>query len=87
MDFYNNLLSQGLIQTKDLEPELGPLSYYAECFSELDTTRSRMSAAPIPFTAIAEFARIYNIDDDFDEFIYYMRAMDRVYLEISEEQK
>lgn len=63
-----------------MEPELGPFSFYMECFRELETCRSRVAVAPIPFTAIIEFAKIYEIDD-IDEFVYLMRRLDDVYLD------
>jgi len=34
-----------------------------------------MDISPIPFTAIAEYVRIYDIDD-FDEFLYIIRLVD-----------
>ena len=39
-----------------------------------------MSIGPIPFTAIAEFAKINKIDD-FHEFLYIIRVLDNIYLE------
>jgi hypothetical protein len=40
-----------------------------------------MSVGPIPFTAIVEYAKLYEVaEDEFDEFIYIIRAMDSEYL-------
>lgn len=44
-----------------------------------------MSGGPIPFTAIIEFATIYNVED-LNEFFYYMRRLDATYLEFSEKK-
>ena len=38
-----------------------------------------MGIGPIPFTAIAEYARIYEVED-FDEFLYIMRVMDNQFI-------
>jgi len=77
---------QGKIQEKHIEPFLGPFSYYIDCFFELNTCRSTMSVSPIPFTAISEYARIFNIRD-FDEFLYYMRLLDNVFLKWAEKNE
>jgi len=45
-----------------------------------------MGVAPIPFTAICEYGRIYNVCD-LTEFIYYIREMDDEYLRIANEQR
>ena len=63
-----------------MEPEIRPFEFYLDCFSELHTCRNRMTLSPIPFTSIAEFAKLKNIED-FDEFLYLMRVLDNVYLE------
>lgn len=41
-----------------------------------------MGIGPIPFTAIAEYSRIYELSD-FDEFAYIIRRMDIVFLELN----
>lgn len=44
-----------------------------------------MSVGPIPFTAIVEYFRIYELSD-FEEFNYVIRGMDKVYLELDQER-
>ena len=45
-----------------------------------------MGAAPIPFTAIADYFRIYSLAEylDFEEFAYIIRRMDSTLIELSE---
>lgn len=40
-----------------------------------------MSIGPIPFTAIAEYAKIYDVES-FDDFIYIIRVMDNQFLKL-----
>lgn len=40
-----------------------------------------MIAGPIPFTAIVEYSRIYEVGD-FDEFLYIIRLLDNTYMEL-----
>ena len=40
-----------------------------------------MSLAPIPFTAIVEYAKIYSVDE-LEDFIYIMRVMDDEYMRL-----
>jgi hypothetical protein len=47
----------------------------------LETCRPNFALSPIPFTAIAEFSNLLKIDD-FEEFLYIIRCMDRAYLEV-----
>lgn len=35
-----------------------------------------MGVSPIPFTAILDYFKVYPIGDDFEEFLYLIRAMD-----------
>ena len=42
-----------------------------------------MDVGAIPFTAIADYFRIYQIDGDFDEFLSIIRMMDELYLEFN----
>ena len=44
-----------------------------------------MSVGPIPFTAIVEYFRVYELSD-FEEFNYVIRGMDKVYLELDQER-
>lgn len=43
-----------------------------------------MGVGPIPFTAVAEYARIYGVED-LTEFLYYIRVMDNYTLAKEEE--
>lgn len=86
LDQYDNLLLQGKLREEHKEPFIGPFSYYVECFFELNTCRNGISLSPIPFTAIAEYAKIFRIED-FDEFLYYMRQLDNVFLEWAEKNE
>ncbi len=45
-----------------------------------------MDLSPIPFTAIAEYSRIYELNDP-DEFAEIIRHLDDVYLELNEEAR
>jgi hypothetical protein len=40
-----------------------------------------MALGPIPFTAIAEYSKLFDIED-FEEFHYLMRVMDNKFLEM-----
>lgn len=56
--------------------------YYLDAFRMLDTCRNNgMSLGPIPFTAIVEYTRIYEVDD-IDGFITVIRMIDNAYLGI-----
>ncbi len=67
-----------------MEPSIEGLEFYIDAFRELSTTRSvGFSLGAIPFTAIAEYFTIYDIDGDFDEFASIIRRMDNVYLELN----
>ena len=65
----------------DLEPPLGPFEWYIDAFRELSTCRSSMAVAPIPFTAIAEYCNIYDVEDG-EEFHYLIRVLDRTYVKL-----
>lgn len=41
-----------------------------------------MTVGPIPFTAIVEYSRIYELDD-FEDFSYIIRRMDSTFLELN----
>ena len=65
-----------------MEPTVGPFMYYLDAFRLLDTCRNNgMSLGPIPFTAIVEYTRIYEVED-VDGFITVIRMIDNAYLEI-----
>lgn len=44
-----------------------------------------MDILPIPFTAVVEYCRVYEVED-FDDFLYIVRSLDDVYLGIVEEE-
>lgn len=79
--YYEQLLPRGFIKLEDQEPCVDGLDFYLDAFRDLNTCRPvGMDLSAIPFTAIVEYFRIYAIDDDFDEFAYLIRQMDRTYL-------
>jgi hypothetical protein len=81
--YYEQLLPRGFIKPEDEEPLLGPLDFYTAAFLELGTCRpSGLELTPIPFTAIAEYSRIYELED-VEEFAYLMRSMDRTFMRLS----
>jgi hypothetical protein len=81
--YYERLLPGGFIKPEDAQPYLGPLDFYTEAFTELGTCRPvGMALAPIPFTAIIEYSRLYELDD-IEEFAYLMRLMDGTFMRLS----
>lgn len=71
----------------DIAPEIGPFTFYLEAFRELSTCRpSGFGTGPIPFTAIVEYSKIYNVEE-FDEFLYFIRLMDSKVLELDKEKQ
>lgn len=85
--YYEQLVPRGFIKPEDAEPYLGPLDFYADAFVELGTCRpAGMGMAPIPFTAIVEYSRIYEIEDA-EEFAYLMRLMDRTFMRLNREDQ
>lgn len=56
--------------------------FYWDSFWELSTTRHELG--PIPWTAINDYAYRWGIDkeQEFDTFLYFIRGMDREFLEI-----
>ncbi len=78
--YYQQLLPLGFIKPEDQEPNLDGLDFYVDAFRELSTCRpGGMGLLPIPFTAIVEYSRIYEIEDC-DEFAYVIRAMDDTFM-------
>jgi hypothetical protein len=66
----------------DIAPDIGPFNFYLEAFRELSSCRpSGFGIGPIPFTAIVEYSKIYNVED-FDDFLYFIRLMDSKILEL-----
>jgi hypothetical protein len=85
--FYYELLSKGFIKPEDQEPNVVGFDFYFSAFSELSTTRQAgFGVGPIPFTAIVDYSRLFEIED-FEEFSYVIRRMDQVYLELNDQEK
>lgn len=81
------MLQKGLLREEDLEPEIGPFEFYVEAFAELSTCRtSGMESGPIPFTAIIQYANVYNIDDP-EDFRWIIRKIDNFALSSTKEKK
>jgi hypothetical protein len=80
---YYDLLNRGFIKDHDAEPGIFGMDFYFDAFRELSTSRPvGMEIQHIPFTAIAEYFRIYELQD-FDEFLYIIRCMDNTLLELN----
>lgn len=63
-----------------MEPVIGPFRFYYDAWGELNSCRQiGMSVGPIPFTAIVEYSRLYEVGD-FEEFLFLIRKMDSVFL-------
>ncbi len=85
---YYDLLKKGFLNGRpdDHEPEVGGLGFYLDAFRELSTCRPvGLNLGAIPFTAIFEYSRIYELGD-FDDFHYIIRALDDAYLKMVDEQ-
>ncbi len=84
--FYYHLLATDKIRPEDLEPDTELFQFYIDAFHELSTCRvSGMDVGPIPFTAIVEYSRIFEVED-FDDFHYLIRKMDRTYLKLESDK-
>lgn len=80
---YYDLLQKGFLKPEDLEPDVTGFDFYLDAFEELSTARQvGMTVGPIPFTAIVEYLRIYELSD-FDDFAYIIRRLDSVFLELN----
>lgn len=76
------MLEQGLLRAEHEEPELGPFRYYYDAYRELSSCRAvGMALGPIPFTAVLEYSRLYDIGD-FEEFLFLVRRMDNTFLSL-----
>lgn len=65
-----------MVAEKEREPAIGELSFYFDAFRELSSCRQiAMGLGPIPFTAIVEYSRLYQVGD-FEDFLYFIRLMD-----------
>ena len=75
-----------MLQPEQQEPQVGPFQFYIEAFYELSSCRvSSMALGPIPFTAIVEYARLFDLSE-FEDFHYYIRAMDNALLKLEAER-
>ena len=80
---YYELLGKGFVKPEDTEPDISGFSFYFDAFDELSTTRQiGMAIGPIPFTAIVEYFRIFELSD-FEDFAYIIRRLDVTFLELS----
>lgn len=80
---YYDLVQRGFIKEADQEPPIDGFEYYVDAFRELNTSRPvGLDLAAIPFTAIVDYFKIYGIGD-FDEFLYVIRRMDDVFIELN----
>jgi hypothetical protein len=64
------------------------LELYYGAFVDLNTCRqSGWSVSPIPWTAIADYARAFRIEgEQRDDLFFFVRAMDTAYLEFCEKK-
>lgn len=77
-----------MVKESDIKPEVSGFEFYLTSFKELGTCRPvGMGVGPIPFTSIAEYARIFEVEgEDFFELLYYVREMDDEYLKLEKEK-
>lgn len=76
-----------MIRPEDRAPITDNFELYIDAFHELRTCApTGFGPAPIPFTAVVEYSKIYNIED-FDEFLFFIRAMDRELLALEEQEQ
>jgi len=78
--FYDKLVAEGRISSQDLQPNIEPFIFYRDAFLELCTCK-HSNEAPIPFTSIIEYFKIYGEEEDFDDFLYVIRVMDNSMLD------
>jgi len=83
------MLERGLLGPDDLEPDVTHFKFYIAAFQELGTCRSGgMGVGPIPFHAVKAYYDVMGVEEDFEEFLYLIRAMDEALLEeINRQQK
>lgn len=81
--YYGQLLPRGFVKPENAEPNIEGLEFYLDAFREVSSCRPvGMALAPIPFTAIVEYSRLYEIDEP-EEFAYLMRRMDNCLLDLN----
>ena len=67
-------------------PDMTGMDFYISAFIELGTCRqTAFGVGPIPFTAIVEYSKLYEVED-INEFIYVIRRMDKKYMELNKEK-
>jgi len=80
-------VARGFIKPEDQEPSIEGFEFYIDAYQELSTCRpAGMDLQPIPFTAIVDYSRIYNVGD-FEEFNYIMRELDNTFLTLHHERQ
>lgn len=81
--YYGQLLPRGFVAPESAEPNIEGLEFYLDAFREVSSCRpAGMALSPIPFTAIVEYSRLYEIDEP-EEFAYIMRRMDNAILDLN----
>lgn len=81
---YFDLEARGFIKPEEGEPSIDGFEFYIDAFRELTTSRpGGLELQYIPFTAIAEYFKIYELTD-FEEFSYIIRVMDRTFIDLNE---
>jgi len=78
--FYDKLESQGKLIQEDIQPKIEPYLFYRDAFVELSTCKYN-NESPIPFTSIKEYFTIYGEGEDFEDFLFVIRAMDNALLD------
>jgi hypothetical protein len=81
---YYDLERKGFFENRpeELEPNISGLEFYMEAFRELSSCRpGGMDIQAIPFTAVAEYCRVFDIDD-LEDFLFIIRSLDKEYLRI-----
>lgn len=84
---YYELLRRGFFDNKpdEIEPEVGEFQFYFDAFRELGTCRpGGLDLQAIPFTAIIEYSKIFEIDDD--DFYFVIRMLDDLFLELNSQK-
>ena len=78
---------KGFYKDSEVEPPITEgLELYLDAFAELGTCRiSAGGMAPIPVTAIADYARHYDVGD-MDDFLHIIRSMDDRLMELEREK-
>lgn len=75
-------MSKGKILPDDIAPNVEPFGFYIDAFRELSSCRNQgFGIGPIPFTAIVDYSKIYNVEE-FDDFLYFIRLMDSKIIEL-----